>query len=160
MAMALESNDKGRVLQSINRVRMALSVVWMSDISSADAGRHVDRRFFNKMPLLYQEITIHGLLNIILLQGIGRHGNIGPGIFVAILNGYFLLLWGDGPADKKIGYIIGTAILRQLWKSYIYAGTRDKVGQDILSNQGGDGGKTTPVVSCQVLKIQRTIGTS
>jgi hypothetical protein len=47
MEKALESIDKCRILQSINRVRMEMNVVWLSDILTAD-GREVDKRFLNK----------------------------------------------------------------------------------------------------------------
>lgn len=46
MDIAVNQYDQGSTLQSINKIRMALNVVWLSDISTAD-GRNIDRRWLS-----------------------------------------------------------------------------------------------------------------
>jgi hypothetical protein len=47
MEMVLAQVEKGKTLQAINRVRMELNVIWISDITTAD-GRLIDKRYLQK----------------------------------------------------------------------------------------------------------------
>jgi Endonuclease/Exonuclease/phosphatase family./Reverse transcriptase (RNA-dependent DNA polymerase). len=51
MELALRYTTNKSGLQSINKVRMSLHVIWISDISTAD-GRHIDTRYLRKLDSL------------------------------------------------------------------------------------------------------------